>query len=296
MATSNSIKTSNDNILYEIDVTETATSISDNTSTITVNVNAWSIKDGYSLDYEGECYLKIDGVSKTLSSWSRTQKPIVYGYANKVNIYTGSFTILHNNDGTKSIQVAACFELYFDGYVKLTSSFKSFNVNLTTLNIKASEINAVDNARINRQGAVVMNLHVSIYNTNYTHELSLLPATGSTPIFTISNISLVNGINSFNLYSISREASAALLSYVDSIPDSVPVICRYVLTTYDGQNIVGSPSICKGVISYFTSKSNTIIQVRSTGITVNGDVNCTKLTQTTPNMEVNNGVLKILRW
>ncbi len=293
MATSNPIKTSNDNIMYEIDVTETATSTSDNTSTITVNVNAWSIKDGYSLDYEGECYLKIDGVSKTLSSWSRTQKPIIYGYANKVNIYTGSFTILHNTDGTKSIQVASCFELYFDGYVKLTSSFKSINIGLTSFDTQESILYTVYPLYLSSSITNNLYINATVYNTNYTHEL-VLSDTGTT-ITTISNLSLVNGENRV-LMSASNKND--IRTYITANYSISPINCKYTLITYSGQNVVGSQSVCYGYIRFSPSNSasNKIISVRSTGVTVNGDVNCTKLTQTTPNMEVNNGVLKILRW
>ena len=55
MATSNNFSTSNIGVDYRIIVLETATSATNNTSTITVQVLARRNKAGTVVDYDGEC-------------------------------------------------------------------------------------------------------------------------------------------------------------------------------------------------------------------------------------------------
>lgn len=285
MAISNTIITSNSNISYEIEVTETAVNVSNNTSTVNVKVYAWSTKSGFTIDYDGECYVKIDGVQRATNSWLRSQKPIVYNYDNKVTLYDDSFTILHNYDGTKSIQVAACFELFNEGYTKLTSSFKSFSVNLTTFDVAASVLGAVGTLSID-SNTDKLRLYAKVYNTNYTHTLTI--SDGSTVVLTISNLTLTDGDNE---YTLSSSDKSTIFSYM-SFAGITSMVCTYVLVTYAGSTVVGSSSSCSGTIRTLLTGGTPLVEFRSGSVKVNGTFE-----QTTPNMQVNDGhILKQLRW
>lgn len=130
MATSSTFDTTNTYIKYRIVVTETSTSVSDNTSTVNVKVQAWRTNN-YTTNYGGSCSCSIDGVSYS-SSWSYPDKPI------KLNSYTELFNrdvvISHNDDGTKSIYVSASIE---EGNV-FHSSTNGFTVSLTNIPRKAT--------------------------------------------------------------------------------------------------------------------------------------------------------------
>jgi len=285
MAISSAIITSNSNVSYEMEVTETAISVANNTSTVNVKVYAWSTKSGFTIDYDGECYLKIDGVQKTTNSWARTQKPIVYGYANKVTLYDANFTITHNIDGSKSIQVASCFELYSDGYVKLTSSFKSFNIVLTSFDVAASRLAVVDTLSIDSSSSK-LKFHAKVYDTAYTHTLTI--SDGSTTILTISNLTLSDG---YNEYTLSSSDKSTISSYL-SLAGITSLVCTYTLMTYAGNNVVGSSTSCKGTIRTLLTGGTPLVEFRSGSVKVNGSFE-----QTTPNMEVRDGhILKQLRW
>ena len=63
-STSSNFSTTNQYIKYRIVTTETATSVSDNTSTITVKVQAWRTNTGYTTySSSGTCYCTINGTT-----------------------------------------------------------------------------------------------------------------------------------------------------------------------------------------------------------------------------------------
>ena len=116
MAQSGEFSTSISYIKYRIIITESSTSTSNNTSTVRVQINAWSDKSGTSHDYDGQSRIKIDGVEYPVSSWSKGQKVINYssdhGATGYTTIYDSTHTVYHNYDGTKKIRVSAYFEYY----------------------------------------------------------------------------------------------------------------------------------------------------------------------------------------
>lgn len=128
---SGGFSSSNPYFLYRIVVNETGTNTVNNTSTVNIKVQAYHSMSGTTINYSGSCYVKIDGVSQTSTSWSEGDKPVAFN--NYVELFNKDITISHNDDGAKTIQVAACFELYSEGNTKISSSFQSFDVALTAL-------------------------------------------------------------------------------------------------------------------------------------------------------------------
>ncbi len=162
MATSSTFDTTNTYIKYRIVVTETSTSVSDNTSNINVKVQAWRTNN-YTTNYGGSCSCTIDGVSYS-NSWSYPDKPI------KLNSYTVLFdkdlVIQHDDDGSKSIYVSASIE---EGNV-FHSSTHGFTVSLTNIPRKAIITSApnfsdIENPTIqynNSAGGIVTTLQACI--------------------------------------------------------------------------------------------------------------------------------------
>ena len=138
MATSGNFTTTNQYIKYKIIVTETATSDQDNTSTINIKVKAWRTNSEYTgnTNYAGSCSCTVDGTSLPNSTWNFDDKPIKYqsNSDNGTVLYDRDTTINHESDGSKTINVAAKFELHYtNGGIKWNSNYQGFNVTLTQL-------------------------------------------------------------------------------------------------------------------------------------------------------------------
>ena len=136
MATSPTYSTSNSYIKYRIVVTENSTSIPNNTSSVTVKVDAWRTNSGYTTDAAGKCYCTINGTSYN-SSWAYGDKPITHN--SHTVLFNKTVTIPHNADGTKTIYVSSYIK-----HDKFTSSSNGFNVTLTAIPRKAEITAAPD--------------------------------------------------------------------------------------------------------------------------------------------------------
>ena len=128
MATSSNFSTSNQYIKYRIVVTETSTSIPNNTSTVNVKVQAWRTNTGYTTYGTGTCYCTINGTSYS-QSISSSQTITHNSYT---TLFERNVTIAHNTDGSKSIYVSA-----YISHARFSSSSNGFTVALTTLPRKA---------------------------------------------------------------------------------------------------------------------------------------------------------------
>ena len=135
MATSSTFPTDNTYIKYRIVVTENSTSIPNNTSSVTVKVQAWRTNTGYTTYGNGTCYCKINGSSYS-QSISSSQKISHNSYT---TLFSKTVTISHNADGSKSIYCEA--KITHD---RFTSSYHGFTVTLSTIPRQAN-ITAVVN-------------------------------------------------------------------------------------------------------------------------------------------------------
>ena len=119
MATSSNFSTSNQYIKYRIVVTETSTSIPNNTSTVNVKVQAWRTNTGYTTYGTGTCYCTINGTSYS-QSISSSQTITHNSYT---TLFERNVTIAHNTDGSKSIYVSA-----YISHARFSSSSNGFTV------------------------------------------------------------------------------------------------------------------------------------------------------------------------
>ena len=191
MATSGTFNTSNTYIKYRIIVTENSYSVANNTSNVTVKVQAWRTNQGYETYGTGTCYCNIGGTNYS-QSISSSQKITYNSYT---QLFSKSLTINHNTDGTKALYVSS----YID-HSRFDSTSQGFTVNLTNIPRQATITNApnfndTQNPTItysNSAGSSVSSLQACI------------SLTGSNPDIAYRNISTTGSSYTFNLTDAER--------------------------------------------------------------------------------------------
>ncbi len=123
MPDSSTLNTSNQYVKYRIRVSQ-ITDITNNSSIVRVEVRFWRTNTGYETYGTGTVYVKIDGTQYTQAVKSN-QKITNSG----INLFEKEFTIKHDADGKKTINVQAKISL---GSV-LSSEYQGFNVKLTDI-------------------------------------------------------------------------------------------------------------------------------------------------------------------
>ena len=124
MATSPNFDTSNQYIKYRIIVTENSTSIANNTSNVTVEVQVWRTNSGYTTYGSGDCYCTING-----NNYSQEITPDQkFTYNSYTPVFSQTVNIPHNADGSKTIYVSS-----YISHNRFSSSSQGFNVTLTKI-------------------------------------------------------------------------------------------------------------------------------------------------------------------
>ncbi len=187
MATSSNFSTSNTYIKYRIVVTENSTSISDNTSSVNVKVQAWRTNTGYETYGSGTCYCNIDGTnySQNITSDQRIT------YNSYTVLFNKDVTITHNADGKKTIYVSA-----YISHSRFNSNSQGFNVTLSTIPRQANLTAApnfydVDNPTItysNPAGNAVTTLQACISLTGARDDIAYrdISKTGTSYTFNLT--------------------------------------------------------------------------------------------------------------
>ena len=127
--TSPTFSTNNQYIKYRIVVTENSINIANNTSNITVQVQAWRTNTGYSTSGTGTCYCNIDGTQYTASINSSQQ----ISYNSYTVLLSKTLNIPHNDNGSKNITVSS-----YITHSSFSSSSQGFNVVLTSIQRQAT--------------------------------------------------------------------------------------------------------------------------------------------------------------
>lgn len=115
--------TDNQYIKYRIEVTQNSQSQSANSSNVTVQVWFWRTNTGYETYGSGTVYCIIDGWQYTASVRS-SQKITNSG----IYLFSTTVTVPHNNDGTKTLEVACRID-----HSRVESDWNSANFELTTI-------------------------------------------------------------------------------------------------------------------------------------------------------------------
>lgn len=191
MATSSTFPTDNTYIKYRIVVTENSTSTPNNTSSVTVKVQAWRTNTGYETYGSGTCYCKIDG-STYSQSISSSQKITHNSYT---TLFSKTLTITHNADGKKSIYVEAKID-----HSRFDTTYHGFTVTLTDIPRQAN-ITAVEN--FTDEGNPTITYQNSAGNL-VTSLQACISLTGSNPDVPYRDISPTGTSYTFNLTTAER--------------------------------------------------------------------------------------------
>lgn len=185
---SSAFSTDNQYIKYRISVTENSTSVSSNSSNVTIKVQAWRTNAGYETYGTGTCYVTIDG--KGYSQAITTDQKITYN--SYTTLFTKTIDIAHNANGTKSIYCSA-----YISHSRFTSNSQGFSVNLTDiprygLVTSATDFGDEENPTIgydNTGGSAVTSLQACISLTGSNDDVPYrdIPANGSTYTFELTD-------------------------------------------------------------------------------------------------------------
>lgn len=127
--------TTNDYLKYQIIVNETAVNTANNTSTISIKVEAWRT-DSNVTKLEGYCTVTVDGDPGVgAQGWAYGEKEIGYFTDTEV-YYITDVVIPHDADGTKTIRVeASCTWWYNSESQAFDSDYQGFDVKLTDIQV-----------------------------------------------------------------------------------------------------------------------------------------------------------------
>ena len=187
MAVSSTFSTSNTYIKYRIIVTENSYSVANNTSNVTVKVQAWRTNQGYETYGTGTCYVNIDGTTYS-QSISSSQKITYNSYT---QLFSKSLTINHDNDGSKDLYVSS-----YISHSRFDSTSQGFTVNLTNIPRSATITNApsftdIQNPTLtysNSAGSSVSSLQACISLTGSNDDISYrdIPINGTSYTFNLT--------------------------------------------------------------------------------------------------------------
>lgn len=169
MASSGNFTTTNQYIVFWIEVTQNSQNISNNTSNVTVKVWIKRTNTGYTTYGSGTVFTNIDGVQRNVSitpSQKITSTPIA--------IFHQDITVNHNSDGTKilNVQVGISHETFSS-----SQSSVAFNTSLTTIprsssiSLSASKIEAGKELTVNitrASGSFTHNVYLMFGSSTFT--------------------------------------------------------------------------------------------------------------------------------
>lgn len=170
MASSGNFTTTNQYIVFWIEVIQNSQNISNNTSNVTVKVWIKRTNTGYTTYGSGTVYTNIDGVQRNVSitpSQKITSTPSA--------IFHQDITVNHNSDGTKILNVQV--GISHDQFSSSQSSV-AFNTSLTTIprsssiSLSASTIEAGKELTVN----------ITRASGSFTHNVYLLFGSATFPI------------------------------------------------------------------------------------------------------------------
>lgn len=178
MATSGNFSTTNQYIVYWIEVIQNSQNIGNNTSNVTVKIWIKRTNTGYETYGNGTVYTNINGVQRNVSmtpSQKITSSPIT--------IFHQDLTIPHNNDGTKTLNVQV--SISHDRFNSSPTNV-SWNCNLSTIP-RASSFTMSSN-NVNAGSSVTIN--ISKASSSFTHEAHLIFGKKTVSIRNISGTSV----------------------------------------------------------------------------------------------------------
>lgn len=200
-----------------IDITQNSQSVANNTSNVTVKVNAkWTGGSYNTLEKSGSC--TIDGTKYTFTSPFNTGRTT----SGSCNLYTKTLNIAHGSDGTKTLAVSASYTSGVSSGTVAASASKA----LTTIPRKSS----IETTNAGTLGTA-QTITVTRNSTSFTHTITYTCGSASGTICTKSSNT-----------SISFTPPLSLASQNTS---GTTVTIAYKIETFNGNTSLGSRSISR---------------------------------------------------
>lgn len=199
-----------------IDITQNSQSIPNNTSNITVKVNAKWTGGSYNL-LEKSGSVTIDGTKYTFTSPFNTGRTT----SGSCNLYTKTLNITHNSDGTKKVTISASYTSGVSSGTVAASAVKT----LTTIPRKSTL--SVGNGTLGTS----QTLTVTRQTSSFTHTITYTCGSSSGTICSKSTSTSISFTPPLSLSSQNTTGTS--------------VSIKYTITTYNGSTSVGSNSYTK---------------------------------------------------
>lgn len=216
MADSNWFPTTNQYIWSTTKIILNSQNVANNTSNVTVQVWVFRSNSGYTTYGTGNCYIYINGpqfTSSITSDQKITSTPIC--------IYSGTFDIAHNADGTKTLNTSQ----HIDHSMFSSTGWGDFNYTLPTIPRASSGTLASDTIDCN--GTNALQLTINRASSTFLHEV----------------------IFNFGSYSQTYEnvgtsqSFAPPMSWLNAIPNSLKGWGTVTINTFSGSTFIGQTVI-----------------------------------------------------
>lgn len=216
---------------FKLEVVENSTSITNNTSKVTVTAYLGRPSTA------GASYLYGASISCPVSVTGCASKTITYNNANQVNVASGEWvsigsvvfdSVPHNTDGTKTVTVSASFT----SNISPASGSASGSFKLTDI-ARASTF-TIDKTSINANGIDKITVTINTKNTGYKH--TVLVAFGS------------SYSQSFNVAAgVTTQSFTIPYEWLNGIPSQLSSnSTNIILSTYNGATLIGTASLPNG--------------------------------------------------
>ena len=213
MATSGNFTTTNQYIVFWIEVIQNSQNISNNTSNVTVKVWIKRTNTGYTTYGSGTVFTKIDGVQRNVSI---TPSQKITSTAS--TIFHQDITVKHNSDGTKklNVQVGISHEMF-----NSSQSSVAFNTSLTTIPRSSSISLSASTIEAGRE----LTVNITRASGSFTHNVYLM--------FGSSTFTIQNGV--------ATSAKGIIpLEVLKQIPNATTGLGSVYCDTYNGGAKIGT--------------------------------------------------------
>ena len=213
MATSGNFTTTNQYIVFWIEVIQNSQNISNNTSNVTVKVWIKRTNTGYTTYGSGTVFTNIDGVQRNVSI---TPSQKITSTAS--TIFNQDITVKHNSDGTKklNVQVGISHEMF-----NSSQSSVAFNTSLTTIPRSSSISLSASTIEAGRE----LTVNITRASGSFTHNVYLM--------FGSSTFTIQNGV--------ATSAKGIIpLEVLKQIPNATTGIGSVYCDTYNGGAKIGT--------------------------------------------------------
>ena len=253
MATSNTFSTSNTYIKYRIIVTENSYSVTNNTSNVTVKVQAWRTNQGYETYGTGTCYCTIDGTNYS-QSISSNQKITYNSYT---QLFSKTLTINHDTNGSKSLYVSS-----YISHSRFNSTSQGFTVNLTNIPRSATITNA-PNFNDTQNPTIT---YSNTAGNSVTSLQACISLTGNTDDIAYRDISKNGSSYTFNL----TEAERNVLRQATS-NSKTRTVYFYLKTVINGSTFYSNKSVTLSIVNANPTFNVAYLDTNSTTTAITGN-------------------------